>query len=489
MLKSIRLKLTLYYSLVLLLALGIFGIAAYLYTGETLSENLNMSLRSEVQWLREILEGRLKGERGKIRNFRKDLLNAVPQINDSTQQDEEQSEEQTEVWNKIYEHSLLNSKKQFIYIVDRRGRIFYRSFNLARDSLPSPPSMKPFEVEIAESKIANQEIRLAALDTRFYKIRVAYPEDELTEVLQNLFSIFLYLIPIVLILSVIGGYFLAKQSLKPVHDITLTAQEITATNLRKRIAITNPNDELGRLAETLNSMIARLEESFEQVKQFSMDASHELRTPLTIMRGEIEVALQGTRTPTSYKKILASLLDEVVRMSNIVEGLILLAKADSGTATLSKRAVNLGKLIEEITEDAIVLAEQKQISVAVEKLEPVTIQGDELRLRQMVLNLVDNAIKYTPEHGSIFISLIKADGTAKLTVRDTGMGIPQEEITKIFDRFYRVDKSRSRLPDGLGLGLSIAKWVAESHDGKIEAYSSLGSGSTFVVSLPLKDIS
>ncbi|MGC8595450.1 MAG: sensor histidine kinase [Candidatus Kryptoniota bacterium] len=484
MFKSIRLKLTLYYSLVLLLALGVFGVTAYLYTGETLSENLNISLRSEVQWLREILEGRLKGERGKIRNFRKDLLNYAPQISDSTQQDEEQSEEQTEVWNKIYEHSLLNSKKQFIYIVDKRGRIFYRSFNLARDSLPSPPATKPFEVEITESKIGSQKIRLAALDTRFYKIRVAYPEDELTDVLQNLFSIFLYLIPIVLILSVIGGYFLAKQSLKPVHDITLTAQEITATNLRKRIAITNPNDELGRLAITLNSMIARLEESFEQVKQFSMDASHELRTPLTILRGEIEVALQGTRSTASYKKILASLLDEVVRMTSIVEGLILLAKADSGMATLSMKPVNFDKLIEEITEDAIVLAEQKQISVAVEKIEPVVVLGDEIRLRQMVLNLVDNAIKYTPEHGSIFISLERTDGTAKLTVRDTGIGIPEEELSRIFDRFYRVDKSRSRLPDGLGLGLSIAKWIAESHDGKIQAYSRPGTGSTFIVQLP-----
>ncbi len=489
MINSIRLRLTIWYSVVLLGALAIFGIASYLYTGEMLSQNLNLSLRNETEWLREILEGRLDTQRGKIRTPRSGILSSQPQQQDTTTETEgrNESEQDYTIWNKIYEHSLLNSKKQFVYVMDRRGRVFYKSFNMGEDSLPSPPGLKPYQVKVVATVLGSQKIRLAAMNTKFYEIRVAYPVEEINDVRQNLFSIFLVLIPIVLVISVVGGYFLAKQSLRPVEEITRTTRKITATNLRERIRVKNPEDEIGRLTETLNDMIGRLEASFEQVQQFSLDASHELRTPLTIMRGEIELALRGNRKGASYKKTLASLLDEVLRMTSIIEGLILLAKADSGTVKLDRKPTRLDSLAGEVKEDAEILAEQKKISVSISKLDEVTVLGDSVRLRQLMLNLVDNAIKYTPNGGRITLSLERTNGDASFSVEDTGAGISPGDLKKIFDRFYRVDKSRSRLPDGLGLGLSISKWVAEAHGGSLRAESRVGTGSKFTVTLPAVD--
>lgn len=488
MINSIRLRLTFWYSIVLLGALAIFGIASYLYTGEMLSQNLNLSLRNETEWLRQILEGRLDTQRGKTRNPRSGILSSPSSQDTATETESRtESEEDYTIWNKIYEHSLLNSKKQFVYVTDWRGRVFYKSFNMAEDTLPSPPGLIPYHVKVIATVLGSQKIRLAAMNTKFYKIRVAYPVEEINDVRQNLNSIYLVLIPIVLAVSVVGGYFLAKQSLRPVEEITQTTRKITATNLRERIRVKNPEDEIGRLTETLNDMIGRLEASFEQVQQFSLDASHELRTPLTIMRGEIELALRGNRKGASYKKTLASLLEEVLRMTSIIEGLILLAKADSGTVKLEKNPIRLDSLASEIKEDTEILAEQKKITVSISKLDEVTVLGDSVRLRQLMLNLVDNAIKYTPEGGRITLSLERNDASASFSVEDTGVGIPPGDLRKIFDRFYRVDKSRSRLPDGLGLGLSISKWVAEAHGGSLRAQSKVGLGSKFTVVLPILD--
>ncbi len=234
-------------------------------------------------------------------------------------------------------------------------------------------------------------------------------------------------------------------------------------------------------------MIGRLEASFERVGQFSMDASHELRTPLTIMRGEIELALRDTQTAKTYKETLASLLEEVVRMTSIIDGLILLSKADGNSIKLEKKPTRLDLLVNEIKEDAEVLAEQKRIQITISKLDETTVIGDEVRLRQLMLNLVDNAIKYTEDGGRVTLFLERLDGNARFTVADTGIGIPKNHLDKIFDRFYRVDKSRSRFPDGLGLGLSISKWIAEVHGGQLLAESKVGKGSRFTVILPASD--
>jgi two-component system, OmpR family, sensor kinase len=232
-------------------------------------------------------------------------------------------------------------------------------------------------------------------------------------------------------------------------------------------------------------MIHRLYTSFAQVRQFSADASHELRTPLTIIRGEIEIALRNPKSPQEYRAVLESTLEEVMRMTSIIDNLLMLAKADQGTYQPNLSEVDLKGLVEELYEDSEVLAEPKHIHVALKRNTPMTIVGDRIRLRQLFLNLVDNAIKYTPEGGSVWLSMDRENGSAVFEVQDTGIGIPAGETEKIFDRFYRVDKARSREQGGNGLGLSIAKWIAELHRGTIAVQSEPQQGSTFTVTLPI----
>jgi len=329
-----------------------------------------------------------------------------------------------------------------------------------------------------------RELRLAVTQNDYVKIFVAYPLDELNEVLDGIFYDFRLLTPLALIISVIGGWFLAYSSLKPVDTITRTARKITAQNLNERLPAHQVDDELGRLTATFNDMIGRLQESFAQIQRFSAEASHELRTPLTVMRGEIEVALRKKRLPGETKRLLTSLHDELIRLSSIVESLMILIKSESGRLAFQFGDVDLDTMIKEISEDARVLATKKKIKVDLEAVEPVRIRGDAARLRQLFLNLVENAVKYTPPRGRIMLSVEQANGGARVSVQDTGIGIPRRDQMKIFDRFYRVKQENLDDTSGSGLGLAIAKWIAEAHRGTIEVKSEPRKGSTFTVLLP-----
>jgi len=326
---------------------------------------------------------------------------------------------------------------------------------------------------------------MAMLRDRNFTILVAYSLNELDDVLENLFSIFLYLIPVTVGLSVLGGLYLAHKALAPVDDVTQRARKITAENLDQSIPPRDVDDEIGRLINTMNDMIRRLHNSFAVMRQFSSDASHELRTPLTIMRGEIELALRSDKSPEEYRRVLASTLEEIVRLKSIIDNLLLLGKADQGVVELQLEEVHLDELIRDLHGDSEVLAEPKNITVELKKAEPLTVVGDRGRLRQLFLNIVDNAIKYTPDGGHVAISVEQQNGTAVVAVEDTGIGIPPQDLDRIFERFYRVDKARSRELGGTGLGLSIAKWIAEVHRGSISVQSELNKGSTFTVRLPI----
>jgi signal transduction histidine kinase len=245
------------------------------------------------------------------------------------------------------------------------------------------------------------------------------------------------------------------------------------------------NDEIGRLISTFNEMIARLSQSFDQIKQFSIDASHELRTPLTIMRGEVELSLRSTKDPEEYRRVLVSNLEELLRLSSIVDGLLTMSKADFNQQDIQFGEVHLKDLLAELYEDGKIIAMKKNVGVELRKNEDVVIMGDRLRLHQLLLNLLDNAIKYTPENGHVSMASERQNGFIKVRVADSGVGIPRDQLQKIFDRFYRVDRARSREMGGSGLGLAIAKWIAELHRGHIDVESEVGKGSTFTVFLPL----
>ncbi|RLA97319.1 MAG: hypothetical protein DRG32_03790, partial [Deltaproteobacteria bacterium] len=294
-------------------------------------------------------------------------------------------------------------------------------------------------------------------------------------------------VPSVLILAVVGGLFLANKALRPVDEITNTARKIGSSgDLSQRIRLKRKvDDEIGRLAATFNEMIAKVENSFQQIKRFTADASHELKTPLTILRGEIEVGLKRLRTPEEYQKILASNLEEVKHMSRMVEDLLTLARADMGALELRKEVVDLGGLVREVWEEVRLWAEDKGVELLFQEDGEARIMGDRGRLRQLALNLIDNAIKYTPSGGRVELRVVRDGDEVTFSVADTGEGIPAEDLQRIFERFYRVDKARSRQRGGTGLGLSICKWIAEAHGGRISAESELGRGSKFHVFLPL----
>src|SRR6266571_4326444 len=313
-----------------------------------------------------------------------------------------------------------------------------------------------------------------------------HPQEEM---LEEVTSTFAWVIPIAIVLASVGGYFLARKSLAPVVAMSRQAGRIGAVNLHERLAVQNDKDELGHLARSFNSLLDRLSQSFERQQRFMADASHELRTPVAILRGEAEIALsQQARSPAEYQESLSVLHHEAERLTRIVEDLFTLTRADAGQYPLQPRDFYLDELIAECVHSARTLAMAKKISLAFDGAAECPIHADESLLRRMLLNLLDNAIKYTPEDGRVTVACHRNGQEYALSIADTGIGIPAELRPRIFERFFRADKARSRAESdggGAGLGLAISRWIAEAHQGRLELTCSDSTGSTFTAYLPL----
>jgi heavy metal sensor kinase len=267
--------------------------------------------------------------------------------------------------------------------------------------------------------------------------------------------------------------------------MTEAARRISAEHLAERLQETGTGDELDSLAKTLNAMLSRLDDAFHQIRQFSADASHELQTPLTILQGELEVALRTPRSPEAYQDVLHSALEEIDRIAVLVDSLMLLARANAGVLKLDQQPVELDQLVQDVYGRTKVLAEAKHITLHLGVVEPVVIEGDYERLRRLLLNLVDNGIKYTPPGGHVTLALHQSTTWATLQVSDTGSGLAPEEQERIFQRFYRTAATRAQGIEGSGLGLCISRSIATAHGGTIQMASTPGHGSTFTVLLPL----
>ena len=317
-----------------------------------------------------------------------------------------------------------------------------------------------------------------------YVIVVAESRRELIDQMSALRRIFLLSLPAMLLMAGFAGYLLARKSLAPIAEMTAQAERISAENLHERLPVKNKNDELGRLALVFNDLLARIKSSFDGLRQFTADASHELRTPLAIIRGEADVALSQERARGEYRETLAIIQDEARLLSGIVEDMLALARADAGQRRLKMEEFYFNDLIEECVHSARALALNKNLSLDFESSDDTAFRGDEDLLRRMVINLLDNAIKYTPDGGSVSVKLWREDGRINLRVIDNGIGIPAEAAARVFERFYRVDKARSRAEGGSGLGLPIVKWIAEAHHGSVSLESAPERGSSFTVSLP-----
>jgi heavy metal sensor kinase len=282
-----------------------------------------------------------------------------------------------------------------------------------------------------------------------------------------------------------GGSYLIRKALAPVERIARSAEQITLHNLKDRLPIAQTGDELERLSISLNHMIARLEDALQYNRRFIADASHELRTPLTIMRGELESMVAGAVAASEIDVKAASILEEVERLTRIVEGLFAVSRLDAGEAQKECVQFDLAKLVTTTADQMCLLAEDKGISIASNAPREVAIAGDRARMKQVVVNLLDNAIKYTQSGGAIRLSVTACGDKAVLEVEDNGMGIPEEARPHIFERFFRVDKARSREMGGAGLGLSIVKSICTAHGGQVDFQSREGAGSRFKVELPL----
>jgi heavy metal sensor kinase len=335
---------------------------------------------------------------------------------------------------------------------------------------------KPFRV--ASSRVV--------VNGKPYVIDIAISMHEMLESLDHFQELLFMLIPILVAGALGGGYWVSRKALGPVDEITRAARSISIQNLSDRLAVVHSGDELQRLSETVNGMLARLETSVSRMKQFTADASHELRAPVAVIRTTSELALRKDRSPEEYRSALREVLVESERTSQLVDSLLMLARADSGADHLTLRPIDVAACVREACDEGTKLAESRRIQLDYEiPPEALKIQGDAPAVRRLFFSLIDNAIKYTPEGGHVHVELHAQNGFVAGQVEDDGIGIAGDDLPHVFDRFWRADKARSREIGGAGLGLSIARWIAERHGGAIEVESTLGSGSTFRVKLPV----
>ena len=481
-LRSLRSKLTLWY--VLILGVLLISFSSFLYF--TLSKSLYRDVDNKLRSLAELVASE------SISPLSKFGFESIDQALEAS----------------------LNLKPigKFIQVLDESGRIGRKSENLKNVQLPislnalknASKGLVTYETHRSFENAPLRIITFPVIENKHIAkiIQIASSLEDVEEALNTLLILLVITVPLALMVASLGGQFLANKALKPVDQITQTARMITSQNLNQRIKPPKVKDEISRLIETFNEMISRLDQSFRQIKQFSTDASHELKTPLTILKGEAEVTLRRKRDPQEYEQILRSNLEEVNRMSQIVDDLLLLSKADIGEIRLNKDRIHLVEILNEVVAQVNILAQAKNLRIETSNHdENIQIFGDGLRIRELFLNLIENGIKYTEEGGALHVTVSKDTSPhavspssraeekhpefAKIIFSDTGIGIAKEDQERIFDRFFRVDKARSRAQGGSGLGLSICRWIVEAHGGEINVESEIGKGSSFIVRLPL----
>lgn len=468
---SVRARLTLWYVGVLALVLVTFSVCVYAVVAAILYESLDTELKATMVETR---------------------LSLVHEI------DVEKAEEKTAATSVLNEHI---APRQAAAIFDANGNLvaeetaddITHAFLPSIDLVPVSGSELYTLPTTQRDTVEQRRIAVGRIHTvnKSYILVVSQPFDVVRRELHLLRLILIVVVVATLALAGFGGWFLARRSLAPVVQMTERARRISAENLDQRLPISNPNDELGQLAATFNELLTRLHDTFERQHRFMADASHELRTPLSVMRTATGVTLeQKARSDDEYREALSIIDEQARRLTHIVDDMFALARADDGRRVLHPSEFYLDRLLGETARAAEVLAARKGLTIEVGKLPQAPYRGDEGLLRQMVLNLMDNAIKHTSSGGVVRIDLERRPTTYAIVVSDSGSGIPPEAQAHIFERFYRVDKARSRaeaseVGGGAGLGLSIAKWTAEAHLGFLELQRSDTAGSTFVASLPV----
>jgi heavy metal sensor kinase len=455
---SVRRKLTLWYVAAMIVVLGVYAAAVFSFVGRSLSQSLDQQLRRDFQWAAATVYQTREG------------------VFTWTDPQEIVAEEElpwVQVWSARGDLLFANSE------AERRRIPEARALALGTDSTADAPAI--VNTPGAATRLLS---RRGTIGPQPVIIQVARSEAAMRQSLRELLLVLVLGLPIAVALAGLGGYTLARRALAPVERMTERARSITAERLSDRLPVAHPDDEMGRLATVFNETLSRLEGSFEQMRQFTADVSHELRTPLTAIRSVGEVGLREHRADAEYRSIIGSMLEEADRLASLVDRLLTLSRAEMGVSKLSREDIDLRGLAEEVVSHLSVLAEEKKQSIAVECSGSPHASGDRFVIRQAVINLVDNAIKFSPTGGRIRIRVAETPREAVLDVIDSGPGIERDAHTKIFDRFYRAATATSASP-GSGLGLSIAKGAIEANAGRLTLESSAAGGSTFRISLPL----
>lgn len=372
-------------------------------------------------------------------------------------------------------------------VADANHNWIFRSPLFLQAASPFPdatdtPEFFTTNLNYVQYRIAAQKIQT---DGRTYEIRVAVPTEPFDRALDHFRDIERGTVPLLVMVASLLGYWLSGRSLAPVKRIIDTAERIGVDSLSQRLEVPRPRDELRRLTEALNAMLERIDASFKRITQFTADASHDLRTPVTVIRTVAEVTLRKPRTNVQYTEALAKILRTSEETTSLLENLLTLARADAGAMGMELRVIDLDIHVRKAQERAMLLAGGKSLDIDVRTPGgPVWVRADAIAIDRLLLILLDNAIKYTPEGGFCDIELLSASDGIQILIRDSGIGIPEDELSLIFERSYRTDSARSRETGGAGLGLAIARWIAETHGGTITAESQVGTGSLFRVSLP-----
>lgn len=453
---SIRLRLTLWYAASLAAMLLLFGVLIDSLMHERLLSRTDFELDEELHEL--VLEAELAKGRDQL------LEQLRLRFSD----------------HKTFEFQVL----------DAAGDRLFASHRLRDVVVPVPAALSGAEPSftsrelpsLRDSRIASQQIPTA--DGGLI-VQAVLPLGRYVEELRDLRRLMLAMGPLVLLVAVAGGYWLAWKSLRPVDQMAHTAAQISAHDLSERLDVVNPHDELGHLAQTFNRLLARLEQAFDDLRQFTADAAHEFRTPLAVIRSSAELALRNPRRPEYYQDCLQGIAEETERLTALSDQLLLLAREDAGLADESPQRVNMTVLVEDLASDLCPLAEERSLTIRCDLRPSVIVDGDAQRLRRVVLNLLDNALKFTPAGGSISLALTRRGDWAVMTVTDTGVGIEPDDLPHLFERFYRVDPSRNRETGGAGLGLAICRAIVTRHGGTLGITSTVGRGTTVQIELPL----
>jgi heavy metal sensor kinase len=453
---SIRVRLTGWYAVVLSLMLVVYATATFLAVRNEFLEQLDDQLHDDF----ETAEGFLApAPDGRV------------------------------AWSEARRHDPDDDEDRGSDVWAANGDQIYRSgasASLPPVALATAGAQGRYESIVADGRRWRTLTGTSLVGGRSVVLRVSRSEERVRSQLWEVLSVLVLGFPFVVVLAGLGGYVLARRALTPIDQLASAARRITAERLHERLSVPNQHDEIGRLAAVINEAFARLESSFDQLRRFTADASHELRTPLAVIRGIGENGLGETRTPAQYKEAIGSMLEEVDRLTNLVDTLLRLSYGDAGTVRLRRASLDLGQLTRDVVASLGILAEERHQVLSLQIVDGVRINADQLVLREAITNVVDNAIKYSPQASTIDVRVGTDGSRAVLTVADQGPGIASEHRDRIFDRFFRLDEGRSRDEGGAGLGLAIAKWAVGASGGHIMVEGGPQGGALFRITLPIE---